>query len=322
MRRCREPKTNGSSEPLSPHYHDEGFELNHLKALSREIVALVIWLLVVPLIAQDRMEVQKPPSAATDSLPEPEGIISRVMARAKTVSRLAEAYCYREEQTEENLDSKGNSTKSTVSLFDVIHFSGGKIRRLIAVDGKPIDPERAQLEEAKVQARLKKMEEINPKPEPNRTGNEITLSVEDLLAVSEVRLLSRTEHKGQLVLVLSFQPKKGTSPKGMGQRLAAKLEGRIFVEESSDQVVWAEGRLIESFWVGGGLLGALLPPSTFVFEQQRVVEGLWMPVQGTFILYGRVTFVPVRRKMTFRCSDFRQFVIEGPEISKAALFPN
>lgn len=286
----------------------------------RESLALALWLFAVPLIAEEVAETQGPPVMAVEvqrPLPDPKALISRVMARAKTVARLAEAYCYREEQTEEKLDSKGKPTKSTLSLFEVVRLPGGQVRRLIELDGKPLPPEKAQSEEAKVQARLKKLEEIQPNPDSHRKTNEFTLSVEDLLAVSEIGPITRIEHKGHPVLSLGFQPRKGTSPKGMGQRLAAKLEGRLFVDESIDQVVWAEGRLIESFWVGAGLLGALVPPSTFVFEQQRVAEYLWMPVQGTFTLYGRITFVSIRRKMSFRCMDFRKFVVETPTLSKA-----
>jgi len=256
-------------------------------------------------------------AASLEPLPAPATLIAKVMAKVKAVARMSEAYCYQEEQTEQTLDGKGNPTKSTVSLYEVIRISGGKVRRLIEVDGKPLSLEAAQKEEAKVQNHLKSIQEAEANPVPPAKGGEIALSVEDLLAVSELGPISRIEHQGHPVLALDFRPREGASPKGTGQRLAAKISGRILVDESTDQVVRAEGRLIESFWVGGGLLGAVVPPSTFTLEQQRVADGLWLPVQGTFTLHARVTFVPVRRRMSFRCYAFRQFVVEAPTLSRA-----
>jgi len=288
----------------------------------RKFLALPLWLLVFPLTAQGEVETRnllELPTEAQRLLPDPAALISRVMARAKTVTQLTEAYSYREEQTEQTLDRKGNPTKSTVSVFDVINFPGGKVRRLLEVDGKPLSPEQAQAEETKIQTNLKEIQKIRPELSSPKKESEINFSVEDLLAVSEIGPISRTEHKGHLVLALSFRPNKSVSPKGSGQRLAAKLEGRVLVDEATDQVVWAEGRLTGSFWVGAGLLGALLPPSTFVFEQQRITEGLWMPVHGIFSLYVRIFFVPVRRRMIFHCSDFHRFVVEVSTLPKAPL---
>lgn len=250
-------------------------------------------------------------------LPDAQGLIARVIEKAKAVGQLAESYTYQEEETEQRLDGSGRVKSSLRKTYEVIHVPKGKVRRLVAKDGQALSPAEREAEEIRVQTRLKAiLEPPDPaKPAPTK-GREISLTIHDMLAVSEFGPVSRTEHKGQPVLAFAFQPRKGSSSKGLGQRVFGKLEGRILVDESTEQVVFAEGRLLESAWVGGGLLGALVPPTAFSFEQARVAENLWMPIEGTFQLHARITFVPMRMNLNFRCHNFQKFVVEDPTLAK------
>jgi len=285
------------------------------------VLSLLVWAL--PLAAQAPAEPKnssEPKIAAEPAgfLPDPQALLARIIARAERVNELAEAYCYREVETEETLDRRGNPKKTTVSAYEVTRLTRGQVRRLVAENGQPLSPERAKAEDDRVQAALKELLEPPSEVGDAKKGFEIRITPQDLLAVTEVGPLSRTTYKGQPVLALAFWPRKDVSLKGLGQRLAGRIEGRLLVDESTEQVVLAEGRLLESFWVGGGILGAVAPPSSFEFEQQRVAEGLWLPLRGTFSFTARVTFVPFRRRMRFECSDFKRFVVEAPLLSRAS----
>jgi len=283
-------------------------------------VSALIALSALNLCAQEALPPHLLPAklpAPPKPLPDAQGLIARVLEKAKAVGRLAESYTYQEEETEQRLDGSGRVKHSIRKTYEVIHVPKGKVRRLVAKDGQPLSPAEREAEESRVQERLKA---ILAPPDPAKTptkGREINLSLQDVLAVAEFGPVGRAEHKGQAVLAIAFQPRKGSSSTGLGQRVFGKLEGRILVDEATEQVVFAEARLLESAWVGGGLLGALVPPTAFTFEQARVAENLWMPIEGNFQLHARITFVPLRMNLNFRCHDFQKFVVEDPTLAKA-----
>lgn len=284
----------------------------------RPLLALV----ALPLAAQTGLPAHLLPGRTTPPprpLPDPAGLIARVMAKVEAVARLSESYLYREVETQEKLDSDGRPKSTQTSTYEVYRLPGGQqIRRLLERNGRPLNASEAQTEEVRVQASLKAaLEAQDPTRPPQAKGKEVQLSPQDILAVCALGPVTRTECNGRPVLSLAFRPKPGASPKGMGQRLAHKLEGQLLIDEVTDQVVRAEGRLTESFWVGGGLVGAVVPPSTFVFQQAQVAEDLWMPVQGTFTLHARVAFVPFRMRMGTQCSGFQRFTVGEGTLGRA-----
>lgn len=229
------------------------------------------------------------------------------------------SYTYREEETEQELDRKGRVTKSDTKVYDVTHLTRGKVRRLLAVNGKPLDAEAAAKEEARVLARLQAMqaEESAPAPDkPKTKSNEINITAADITAVCELGPITRTTFQGRRAFALGFRPKPGAKQNGLGQRLAGKLEGQLIVDEDTEQVISVDGHLTESFWVGGGLLGSITPPTTFRFEQAQVAPDLWMPVKGEFSFHARAVVVPVRMAMRFQCSDFKHFEVGEASIVK------
>jgi len=254
------------------------------------------------------------PNKPAKPLPGAADVLKRVLAQAQTVAQLADAYCYREVETEQKLNSKDQPTESQVSVFEVTRLPGGKqVRRLVESNGKPLSSEQAQAEEAKIQAF---MQELQAPVAAHPSGKSITLTGQDLMEVVEVESISRTVYKGQPVLALSLHPRANAKSKSTAQRLAAKLQIRILVDEDSDQVVRAEGKLLDSYWVGAGLMGAVAPPTAFFIEQQKVAENLWMPQQMSISIHARITFVPLRRRVMTQCSEFRKFVVETPVLSK------
>lgn len=263
--------------------------------------ALVLGLLCPPVVAQEDLP-----------LPEPRLLLERVIEAAKALESAREAYTYMEESTERKLDGQGNAKETTRKTFEVTRVAGGQVRRLVLENGQPLSPEKVQAEDSAVKARLKAL--LEPKPEgeskkpKKEKGEELTLS--DMLAVLEVAKMERTAVAGRALISMELRPRKQSKISGLGQRFASKLEGRILVDEVSSQVVFGEGHMLESCWVGGGLLGSVAPPTAFKLEQAQVGPGVWMPVSGQASLHARFLVVPLHVEISFRCWDFKRFVVE------------
>ena len=247
------------------------------------------------------------------ALPEPKVLLERVIEATKALETARDAFTYMEESLERKLDGRGNPKETLSKTFEVTRVSGGQVRRLVAENGLPLSPEKAQAEDAAVQARLKTLlEPKSPletgKKSEKEKGEKLTLS--DMLAVLEVAKMERTSLEGRTLISLELRPRKGAKTSGLGQRLASKLAGRILVDEASSQVVLGEGRLLESCWVGGGLLGSASPPTAFKLEQAQVGDGVWMPVSLQLSLHARILVVPVHMEVSSRYWDFKRFQVE------------
>lgn len=251
----------------------------------------------------------------TQPLPSPEALLQRMMAAAKAAQASHEALLYRSVEIQRKVDKTGQALSSQRCEREVVTVNGQKISRLLSEDDKALEGERAQKEEARVQAALRKAlgeTEVTPKP----SGKEIQISAADLMAVLEFHNLRREHQDDRDCLLLDFRPRKDAKPQGLGQRFAAKLEGRIRVDEASAQVLRAEGHMTESFWLGAGLLGSIAPPTTFELEQAQVLEGIWMPTRAKLRFTARAVVVPIRMEFEMRFEGFSRFETGKPELTR------
>lgn len=286
----------------------------------RHALALGLAALMSHAHAQDALALL-PQKGTLQPIPNPTSLIARIVAKSKGIEARRSSYTYREEETEQELDRKGRVTKSDTKVYDVTFLTHGKVRRLLSVNGKPLDADAAAKEEARVLARIQALQAeeaaaADPAHQAKSKGNEINVTAADITAVCELGPISRTTFQGRRAFALGFRPKPGAKQSGLGQRLAGKLEGQLIVDEDTEQVISVDGHLTESFWVGGGLLGSITPPTTFRFEQAQVAPDLWMPVKGEFSFHARAVVVPVRMAMRFQCSDFKRFEVGEATIVK------
>lgn len=268
-------------------------------------------------------------SAETPAAPDLAKFLERVAERSKATKAIRNDYCYMEEEADRKIDSKGKVKSEEVKTYEVFCIPGGGVRRLIAKNGKPLTESEAQAEEARLQKRLEEIEKERVKKENaaknpyeikhhEDDGKNVEMTPQDLLSVIEVKKTERTTFEGMPVLAMDFGPKKDAKISGMGQRLASKLEGRLYVDEANEQIVAAEGRLLESFWVGGGLLGSIKPPTRVSLKQTQVEPGLWMPSDMTLTAHVRIAVVPMNRELKMKCWNYKKFTVD---VSEAKLLP-
>jgi hypothetical protein len=75
-----------------------------------------------------------------------------------------------------------------------------------------------------------------------------------------------------------------------------------------------EGRLVDSFKVGGGLLASIKSGSAFVFEQTRVEDGVWLPRFSQVNASARVMlFAGMTINETHEFSDYKRFSTKAGE---------
>jgi hypothetical protein len=208
------------------------------------------------------------------------------------------------------------------------------VRKLVAENGAPLAPDRASKEEKRVAEELEKAEREAPKLKEKRDrklaerkakqkakGGEGGEEEEDgdigistFLRACEFISPRRERFRERDVIVFDFRPRAGFKPSNRGESLASKLSGVIWVDPAERQVMRLEGRLVDSFKMGGGLLASVKEGSAFIFEQTRLDEGIWLPRYSQVNASARIMlFAGMSINETHEFSDYKRFSTKSGE---------
>jgi hypothetical protein len=238
-------------------------------------------------------------------------------------------YTFTQKITERELDDKGRLKKEKIEVYEVYPIVDyGWVQKLVSENGAPLSPERAAKEEKRVAEELEKAEREAPKLKEKRErqraerkakrkakaeksgdeDEEDDVGIATFLRTSELVSPRRERFRERDVIVFDFRPRPGFKPADRGESIVSKLSGVIWVDPLERQVMRLEGRLVESFKMGGGLLASVKPGSAFVFEQTRLEDGVWLPRFSQVNLSARVMlFAGMSINETNEFSDYKRF---------------
>ena len=272
-------------------------------------------------VTPDALVFRHPAPGESEAIPNLESLIKSIVANQEKVEELREHYTYRAQETEREFDNKGNLRIKETKEYEVTPVAGSSVNRLISVNGKALTEREQEKEDRRVQnevedaikdqeKRKRKREEAKKKGEPeDPEGGDVTILT--FLRISEITSVRREIFRGEEVIAFDFEPKKGFKPKGMGESIASKFAGTIWVDEKALQVARLEARLTDSFKVGGGLLASISPNSTFVFEQQKVDQQIWLPSYFEVVFAGRIMLLKkIKGNMATRLSNYKKYEIK------------
>lgn len=239
----------------------------------------------------------EPPADAALDVPA----LLRELARNQTeVDQRVNDYTFTRKVVERKVNDRGEVTKETTRVYEVYPVVNyGWVMKLVSEDGAPLPPERAAKEERRVAEELVKAEREAPRnaqrrekrraeraaerrqkgspSEEDDTDGDDDVGISTFLKACEFVAPRRERLGGREVIVFDFRPRPGFKPSSRGESIVSKLAGTIWVDPADRQVMRLEGRLVESFKMGGGLFASVKPGSAFVFEQARMEDGVWLP---------------------------------------------
>ena len=268
----------------------------------------------------------EPPADATLDIP---ALLRDLSKNQEETDKRINDYTFTRKVTERELDDKGVLKKEKVTVYEVYPFAGyGWVQKLVSEDGVPLSPEREARELKRVAEELEKAEREAPKLKEKRErrraerrakqkaraekeGDEEgdgDVGIATFLRTSELVSPRRERFRERDVIVFDFRPRPGFKPTDRGESIVSKLSGVIWVDPLERQVVRLEGRLVDSFKMGGGLLASVKPGSAFVFEQTRLADGVWLPRFSQVNVSARVMlFAGLSINETHEFSDYKRF---------------
>lgn len=246
------------------------------------------------------------PKLSNEPLPDIPALLDEVGKNEDEVDNILEKYTYTQTTVRREIDNKGLLKIKESETHELTFYKGNRIRRLIAKNDKPLSPSEEADETKRIEKRIREIEkkeaekarkaekqrevaQENSGPPNDERGQRI--SIADVLKASKLINPRRERFRGRDVIVFDFEPLPGYKPKKDFEKFFGKMAGAIWVDAADKQVARVEARLIESYKVGGGLLASLKEGASFVLEQDRVNNEIWLPTRADINLGVKVLLV-------------------------------
>ena len=256
------------------------------------------WLLAPLALAQQ---------AANPPLPEIHQLMKEVHEHQKQLNKVRENYTYTSTGVTQDIDSKGQVSKTESRETEVFFVHGHQIGRLVKKDGKPLSDSEQQKETERVTKAVEKAE--NPPPEEHKNNQSNNLS--HMLEIMDVRNPRRESFRGRHTIVFDIVGRKEAKTHGLSEDLSKKLQGTIWVDEADRQVARLEAVFNDNFHVGGGLVVNVQKGSRFSFDQAPVNGEIWLPSGAEVTIEMRLLLVKgIRQHFTERDYDYKRFRVE------------
>lgn len=267
------------------------------------------------------------PKLSNEPLPDIPALLDAVGKNEDAVDDILEKYTYTQTTVRKQLESNGQLKVKESETHELTFYKGNRIRRLIAKNDKPLSPGEEADETKRIEKRVREIEkkeaekarkadkqrelaqEDSGQPD-NERGQRI--SIADVLKASKLVNPRRERFRSREVIVFDFEPLPGYKPKKDFEKLFGKMAGAIWVDAADKQVARVEARLIESYKVGGGLLASLKEGASFVLEQERVNNEIWLPTRADINLGVKVLLVKgINVNSTVTYGNYKRFNVDA-----------
>ncbi len=180
-------------------------------------------------------------------------------------------------------DENGITTK------DIIETKDGDVARLIAVDDKPLTPERATQEKQRLDNLL-----AHPDVQAHRHKKEVEDSDR---SNGMIRLLPDAflyTYAGEVTTPsgpawrLTFQPNPNFIPPNREAEVYHGMAGELWIDSAQKRVAKLDAHLIADVNFGWGIVGRLFKGGTILVEQRDVGENHWESTHLGLNLHGKI----------------------------------
>ncbi len=154
----------------------------------------------------------------------------------------------------------------------VIETEMGKVRLLLAEDGKPVSAERLAAERARL-ADIAAHPDAFQRREQSMENDEE--HAEQMLALLHKAFLFDEPHPDGSDVRIAYRPDPAYQPKTMEEKVLHAMSGAVLVDEKTLQLHRIEGKIPADVSLGYGLLGTVHAGSSFATMHEMEPGGEW-----------------------------------------------
>lgn len=215
---------------------------------------------------------------AVQSTVDPDELVREVMQNEiQAQTREDDLWSYREL-------TRGKGREQLVEYWET---KDGTLRRLLAVNGHPLDARQRQAEDRRIQKLLRSPDALHEAQKKEKADAEEERKFLNLFPRAfRYELQSRS---GDLA-TLEFRPNPDFEPSGLEAHALAALEGTMVVHVKQKRLVSIRGHLTREVELFGGLLGHLDQGGTFSVVSEEVAPGDWEVKSLSVEMNGKALF--------------------------------
>ncbi len=261
--------------------------------------------------------------SAAPPLPNRDQFVREVRERVQLDYEVQTNYTYIEKRRDVKLSKFGKVTVGPLRTFEVYPSKkpGRTYKRLIAIDGKPLDAAElaqrdeehrrnmlAAIEREKTETPAERAERLKKEADDQRERDAI---INDAFAIFEPALVGRETIDGQSVVVATLTPRQHVEPKTREGRWMKKFGGRIWIAEADRQVVKIDMAANDDISIGLGLVGRVHQGSRLVFSRRKVNGETWLPAEARIDASGKtLLFRAFQIHMRTEYFDYKKWSVD------------
>lgn len=179
---------------------------------------------------------------------------------------------------------KGKGDEKT---FEVYETKAGRVKKLLAVNGKPLPPAQRREQHQRLEKILQDPSQLQKAANANRHDSN---QEQRLLAMLPKAFIFQYDGKVGNFVRLKFRPDPQFHPPTREATVFHHMKGHLLVDPGPKRLAEIDGRLMTEvkFWFG--LLGYLDKGGTFLVRQKDVGGGDWKMTQLTVNMKGKALF--------------------------------
>jgi hypothetical protein len=256
-------------------------------------------------------------ACAQDAVPErPLPDVSTLMRQVEKKQRADEMvekdYIYRQTTRFEELDGHGKVKKVVSKEFDIFWLDGVNVRRLVKKDGKDLSADEQKKESERIDKEVAKGRKRREKGDAN--GKETDSNGHEEVTVARILELGRFTNERRIVMdgrdtiVVDYTGDPKAKTHNAAENAIKDVAGTVWVDEQDKSVAKLEGRMMDNFKVGGGLLLNVHKDARFSLQNRKINQEAWLP--STFEAHGQARYLlfdSLNGNVEARASDYRKF---------------
>jgi hypothetical protein len=183
----------------------------------------------------------------------------------------------------------------------VVETKQGRLRLLVAQDGTPLSPERAQQERAKLDAIV-----ANPQAflRQEQTQKKDEANAREMLDMLPRAFLFDNVRLADGVWKMDFHPNPAYTPRSLQERVLYGMSGWVAIDAKAQRLLHIEAQLPHDISIGFGLLATIRAGSRFASDR-RDVDSHWRTVHVLSDIRGKAAlFKSVSRNSEVSRADF------------------
>ena len=271
-----------------------------LRFLNFGFFVLTFLALPAPPLAAQEVQPERP-------LPDVVTLMHEVEEHQKTSEAIEKDYIYHQVETVQNHGKKTETRES-----DIFWLNGVQVEKLIRKDGKDLTADEQKKENERIDKEVAKAKERKAKADAK--GKETDANGHDEITVSRFLMLGsftnprRVQIDGRDNIAIDFTGDPKAKTRNRGEDLVKNLAGTLWVDEQDRTLARVEGRFVNNFKIGAGLVINIKKDTSFHFSQKKINGEVWLPAHIDGQGAARVLlFVNFDGSVQVDDSDYRKF---------------